>query len=151
MAETFDYTNRVQLNLYKQTLFSNLKVRIRGQEISYLDGVKQHPGQAQLHFDEWRYNVLDWGRRTGKTIGASAEITAELGLPDRKIWIVAPNYELTDRVFEWVYKWVVLDNCFGPGAVVKASKTRDNRYIEMAWGSMVRGKSAEAPDSFLTC
>ena len=145
----FDTTNRVQLNIYKQTLFSNLKVRIKQEEISYLEGLKQHPGQKAVHFGEWRYNVLDWGRRTGKTICAAAEIVAELGLPERKIWIVAPNYELTDRVFEWVYKWVVLDGCFGKGSVVKASKTRDNRYIEMAWGSMVRGKSAEAPDSLV--
>jgi hypothetical protein len=145
----FDYTDPKQLALYKQILFGNLRVRIRGEEITYLDGLKEHPGQRQIHFDPWRYLVLDWGRRTGKTIGVAAEIVAELGLPERKIWIVAPNYELTDRVFEWVYKWVVLDQCFGQGTVRKASKTRDNRYIEMVWGSMVRGKSAEAPDSLV--
>lgn len=122
---------------------------MKDKEITYLEGVKQHPGQKEVHFTDWRYYVCDWGRRTGKTIGAAAEAVEELGLPDRKIWIVAPNYELTDRVFEWVYKWVVLDGCFGKDAVVKASKTRDNRYIEMAWGSMVRGKSAEAPDSLV--
>ena len=157
MVEQFDPTNRVELNLYKQVLFSNLKVRIKNRETTYLEGLlgneelklKGHPGQKDVHFQDWRYNVLDWGRRTGKTICAAAEIVAELGLPERKIWIVAPNYELTDRVFEWVYKWVVLDGCFGPDSVVKASKTRDNRYIEMAWGSMVRGKSAEAPDSLI--
>ena len=145
----FDFTDRKQLTLYKQILFSNLKVRIKKEEISYLDGLAEHPGQKFVHFTDWRYMVLDWGRRTGKTICAAAEIVAELGLPDRKIWIVAPNYELTDRVFEWVYKWVVLDGVLGKENVKKASKSKDMRYIEMVWGSMVRGKSAEAPDSLV--
>lgn len=109
----------------------------------------EHPGQLEVHFADWRYAVLDWGRRTGKTICAAAEVVAELGLPDRRVWIVAPNYELTDRVFEYVYKWIVLDGCFGRDAVVKASKTQSNRYIELKWGSFVKGKSAEAPDSLV--
>jgi len=124
-------------------------VRVGERTITYLDGVIEHPGQTAVHFSEWRYAVLDWGRRTGKTICAAAEGVSELGLPDRRIWIVAPNYELTDRVFEYVYKWVVVDQCFGPNTVKKASKTASNRYIEMVWGSFIRGKSAEAPDSLV--
>jgi len=130
-------------------LFSNQRIRVGEELISYLDGCIKHPGQVDVHFTDWRYVVLDWGRRTGKTICAAAEIVGEVGLPDRRVWIVAPNYELTDRVFEYVYKWIVLDQCFGPGSVVKASKSQTNRYIELAWGSFVKGKSAEAPDSLV--
>jgi len=94
-----------------------------------------------------------WGRRTGKTISAAAEVFAELCRPSARIWIVAPTYELTDRVFEYVYRWAVtdgiLDRILGPGSVIKASKTKDLRYIETAWGSFVKGKSAEAPDSLI--
>jgi hypothetical protein len=155
----FDPTDQEQLKVYKKVLFSKLPITVKQQQLTYLDGVmgdetypedrKPHLGQIGVHFSEWRYCVLDWGRRTGKTICAAATIVEEMGLPNRRIWIVAPNYELTDRVFEYVYKWIVLDQCFGPDAVVKASKTRDNRYIELAWGSFVRGKSAEAPDSLI--
>ena len=138
-----------ELNFYKMMLFERLKVRIGESFIPYTVGLADHPGQKKVHFESWRYGVLDWGRRTGKTIAAAAECVAELGLPDRRIWIVAPNYELTDKVFEYVYRWVVLEECFGPDSVEKASRTRDNRYIQMKWGSFVKGKSGESPDSML--
>ena len=141
--------SRRELNLYKNLLFERLKVRIGDDFVPYTVGLSEHPGQKKIHFEEWLYGVLDWGRRTGKTIGAAAECVSELGLPERRIWIVAPNYELTYKVFEYVYRWVVLEECFGPGSVAKASRTRDNRYIEMAWGSFVKGKSGESPDSML--
>jgi len=140
---------RDKLNVYKRTLFSDIRVRVGARYVEYLYGVDLHPGQGQVHFEDWRYAVLDWGRRTGKTICAAGEATAELGLPDRRIWIVAPNYELTQRVFDYVYRWVVTEGIFGKDAVVKASNTRDRRYIEMAWGSFIQGKSAEAPDSLV--
>lgn len=142
-------TNRDELNVYKRTLFSDIRIRVGERYVEYLYGVNLHPGQGQVHFEDWRYSVLDWGRRTGKTICAAAEAVAELGLSDRRIWIVAPNYELTQRVFDYVYRWVVVEGLFGKDAVVKASNTRDRRYIEMAWGSFIQGKSAEAPDSLV--
>lgn len=154
-----DFRDRAQLNVYKKVLFSKLPITVKDLQYTYLDGVMgddtypterdAHVGQIDVHFKDWRYSVLDWGRRTGKTICAAAEAVAEMGLPNRRIWIVAPNYELTDRVFEYVYKWIVIDGCFGKDSVVKASKTRDNRYIQLAWGSFIRGKSAEAPDSLV--
>jgi hypothetical protein len=142
-------TDRDKLNVYKRTLFSEIRIRVGEKYVEYLYGVNLHPGQGQVHFEDWRYSVLDWGRRTGKTICAAAEAVAELGLEDRRIWIVAPNYELTQRVFDYIYRWVVVEGLFGKDAVVKASNTRDRRYIEMAWGSFIQGKSAEAPDSLV--
>jgi hypothetical protein len=154
-----DYRDRAQLNVYKKVLFSQLPIVVRDQYLTYLDGVmgdetypedrKAHVGQISVHFKDWRYHVLDWGRRTGKTICAAAEVVAEMGLPDRRIWIVAPNYELTDRVFEYVYKWIVIDKVLGEDSVEKASAVQNNRFIKMKWGSFVRGKSAESPDSLV--
>ncbi|MHC4230968.1 MAG: terminase large subunit domain-containing protein, partial [Planctomycetota bacterium] len=106
-----------------------------------------HDGQKQLHFTDWHYFSAPWGARSGKTIAAAAEVAFTMGLPGTRTWVVAPNYELTDRVFEYVYRWLVIDMIFGQGSVLKASKTKDNRYVEMQWGSFVRGKSAENPDS----
>jgi len=139
---------------FKKLLFSKLVVELRpGNEVTYLDGCSKHPGQALIHFGEWMYFVAMWGRRTGKTIAAAAEVVYTLALPATRIWIVAPTYELTDRVFEYVYKWVVLHDVFkhfhGPGSIVKASNTRESRYIETKWGSFVKGKSAESPNSLI--
>jgi hypothetical protein len=137
-------------NALKTAFFSGLKVDIKGKgEVSYLSGVMEHPGQKKLHFDSWRYITLMWGRRTGKTIAAAAEIVWTMSKRNQKIWIVAPNYELTDRVFEYVWKWIVVDECFGPGSIVRSAKTKDNRYIELKWNAVVRGKSAEAPSSLI--
>lgn len=156
-----------QLEKYKAGIFSRLRVK-RGKE-GYVP-YTPHFGQMLIHFPTsawpyddpvtkktythypeapWTYFVAPWGRRSGKTIGAAAEVVAELGLPSTQTWIVAPNYELTDRVFDYVYDWVVRQKVFGDGAVKKASRTKDNRYIEMVWGSWVKGKSADSPDSLV--
>ncbi len=158
-----------QLQAYKTFLFGQMRVEInedtaqrvgieRGPDgrISYLDGVLKHPGQRQIHFpteeEEWRYHVACWGRRAAKTISAAAEATFEMGMRKRRIWIVAPTYKLTDRVFEWVFEWVVRQSLFGPKSVEKAHYTKDRRYIEMkesVGGSFIEGMSGEAPDSCL--
>jgi hypothetical protein len=116
-----------------------------------MDGVKNHRGQQDIHFPErlWNYYVAVWGRRTGKTIAAAMEIVAILGLRRTRSWIVAPTYELTDRVFEYVWRAVVIDKIFGPDSVRKSAKTPNNRYIELKNGSFVKGKSGESPDSLI--
>jgi hypothetical protein len=135
---------------FKKVLFSKLTVDLEpGKSASYLDGVVKHPGQSEIHFTDWSYFVAMWGRRTGKTISAAAEVVATMAQPQARIWIVAPTYELTDRVFEYVYRWLVLDKVLGKDSIVKASKTRELRYIETQWGSFVKGKSGEAPNSLI--
>lgn len=166
-AFTADARDAKQLAAFKAGVFSRIRVR-RGKE--GLVPYTPHYGQMLMHFptieweyedpltgkiirhkpeDEWFYWVNPSGRRSGKTISAAAEVTYELGLPNTQTWIVAPNYELTDRVFEYVYDWVVRQQIYGKGSVVKASKTKDQRYIEMAWGSFAKGKSADSPDSLV--
>lgn len=156
-----------QLAEFKAGVFAKIRVRRgKGEDVPYTP----HYGQMLMHFpeseweyvhpvtnvktihepeDPWIYWVNPSGRRSGKTISASADATFELGLPGTQTWIVAPNYELTDRVFEYVYDWVVRQQIYGAGSVVKSSKTKDQRYIEMAWGSFVKGKSADSPDSLV--
>lgn len=140
---------------FKRFIFSEIRVEINpGEFITYAEGVEQHPGQIQIHFGNWRYYVADWARRVGKTISASAEVLITLAQPNKRIWIVAPNYELTDRVFDYVWKWVVQDRIFeklgfGENCIVAKSKSANRRYIETAWGSFVQGKSADSPDSLV--
>jgi hypothetical protein len=131
-------------------LFASIEIDMGDKgTVTYLEGLLKHPGQKLIHFQDWMYLVLDWGRRTGKTLGAAMEAIWELSKPNRKIWIVAPTYELTDRVFEIVYYHVVTKGCLGKGAVVRSAKSKDARYIQMKWGAVIRGKSADAPASLL--
>ena len=140
---------------WKREVFSRLPVETRlSGNINYLDGVDgkdgRPPNKAQqaLHWLDWRYFVMAEGRRSGKSIGDGAESTAMLGIPNTKTWIVAPTYDLTDRCGrDHVYKWVALDEVYGPGSVKKAVWTTHERYIEMDWGAKLWGKSARHPDS----
>jgi hypothetical protein len=139
-----DSKDPAQLRAFKRFVLEQIKVPVgHGRHRPY----GPHDGQKQLHFTDWHYFSAPWGARSGKTIAAAAEVAFTMGLPGTRTWVVAPNYELTDRVFEYVYRWLVIDMIFGQGSVLKASKTKDNRYVEMQWGSFVRGKSAENPDS----
>ena len=143
-----------QLALFKAAVFSKYVVNVgREKKITYLEGVEQHLGQQLIHFpkpqDYWVHFVAVWGRRTGKTIAAAMEVVAQMGISDSRVWIVAPTYELTDRVFEYVWDALVIQKIYGQDSVVKSAKTPNNRYIQLANGSFVKGKSGESPDSLI--
>ena len=132
-------------NLYRVDLAKKVLVSIRpGQNVSFWDGLQKHPLQQEMLFRDWRYFVAPCGRRSGKTIGAAFWLTEGLSHPDFRQWAVAPDYDSTDRIFEYVYKWVVIDECFGPGSVKKAQFGDQHRFIEMAWGAFLKGKSCES-------
>ena len=136
-----------QGHIIKATMFSKMMQQAKpGVDISYLEGVQQHPAQQKIHFpaegDEWRFLVVSGGQRGGKTITPAAEIVHELSQPNRRIWICAPTYDLCDRMFEYVWEWVVRQGVLGRNIESK-SKTRDNREIRMGWNSWVRCKSTD--------
>jgi len=109
-----------------------------------------HPGQKMIHHRPWTYHVAVWGRRGGKTLGAGAETFVQSTLPDQRIWLVAPTYVLTDKVFRLLYNWYVNEEVFGPDAVKRALyNPTGQRLIELAWGTVIEGKSAESPKSLL--
>lgn len=117
--------------------------------ISYLEGVLEHPGSSQIHFSAWRYYVGNWGRRTGKTLAAAAEVCWEATKPGARVWIIAPTYELTDRVFEYVHRWIVgdrvLDKIAGTNQVKSHSfSEKGQRYIKFKNGGFIRCRSAES-------
>jgi hypothetical protein len=143
-----------QRTVFKAAVFSKFVVNVgRNRKITYLEGVEGHPGQQAIHFpspqERWSNFVAVWGRRTGKTIASSMEGVEQMGVPGSRVWIVGPTYELTDRVFEYMWDALVLQKIYGPDSVVKAAKALNNRYIELSNGSFVRGKSAESPQSLI--
>lgn len=93
-----------------------------------------------------------WGRRSGKTLLMALLAVVELAfkptgnLPFRQIMITAPTADLTARVFNLIWKWVVTDRIFG---VMPIAKSYRERYIIMPWGSRVDGKTTDNPESLL--
>lgn len=109
-----------------------------------------HGGQELIHFRPWRFHVGVWGRRGGKSQAAAVEVIEEASWPGRRIWIAAPTYPLTDKVFRIVYQKIVEEECLGPGTVLKASyDPKGQRFIQLAGGGFIEGKTCENPKGLL--
>ncbi|MFQ5990818.1 MAG: terminase large subunit domain-containing protein [Nitrospiraceae bacterium] len=143
------YGTPEQLREWKAFIFTNWKVEIRPGDVRpYLAGVNRHPGQTALHFGpEWIYFAAPWGRRCGKTIAAAGEVIYTASFPKTRTWIVGPQYETTDRVWQIVWQALVIEEVLGPGSIEKSNWTRDNRFIRTCDGAIIVGKSAESPTS----
>jgi len=108
--------------------------------------------QATVHNSKARFRILAWGTRSGKTYSAAAEaVWAAISYDPEQHrgeegigWIVAPYYELTDKVFRRVYNYFTLNL---PHWVVK--KSEHLKEIKLINGFIIKAKSADNPDSLL--
>ncbi len=128
----------------KNHWFSKMRVRTAQGVVPYVpDEV-----QSEIHFGDWQYFVPRWGRRRGKSLACAAEAIAEAGEDNRRIWIVAPLYDLTHMVWDVVFEEIVINKIFGPDSVKSFSNNRQGlREITLAWGSYIRAKSSESERS----
>lgn len=107
-------------------------------------GYKPHPGQVPIHFSASRFIVCICGRRWGKSYSVAREAEVTLLLPRRRVWIVAPYKDLTDKVFREVWQSLVIER----RTPVRACSERE-RYIFLKNGSELHGKTADNPDSLV--
>lgn len=88
--------------------------------------------------------VVSAGQRSGKSMACAFLVVLELMADRREVLVISPSYSLTDRVFEYVKRW--LSEFFNqPVNYIAKPFPR----IEMPWGSYVEGKSAESPEQIL--
>lgn len=91
------------------------------------------------------------GRRWGKTMASADECVIEFpfspdgNLPIRHTWIVGPEFDVTDPVFEYVWDWAVDKRCINGVKPVK--KSARERYIEFPWKSRLSCLTTRNPDS----
>jgi len=80
-----------------------------------------------------------WGRRAGKTLLAAYEAAFCLLQDGKRVWIVAPDHELTGRVWDEVTRILCDDLGFEP------TTRRDTppRRLAFPWRSVCEGKSTE--------
>ncbi len=119
-------------------------------------GYKPHEGQLQMHNppngeydykenpDGVRFTVACCGRRWGKSKSASLEAQIVLCQPNKRVWIVAPNYETSDKIFREIWADMVIKQ-----KMPTKRASQNDQYIEFEWGSFVSGKSAEHPNSLI--
>ena len=66
-----------------------------------------HAGHLEVLDDDGRFKVIAAGRRFGKTLLTSLIALAVLMQLNRRVWIVAPDYSLTEEVFRELYHILV--------------------------------------------
>lgn len=109
-----------------------------------------HSGHLTVINDPARFKVLACGRRWGKTLLTALVALAVLMQPRRRVWIVAPDYSLCEKVFRELHNILVVQlklikpNKPGGG---KARNQKGEYYLETPWGSVLEAKSLENPDA----
>lgn len=109
-----------------------------------------HSGHLEVINDAAKYKVLACGRRWGKTLLTSLIALAVLMQINRRVWIVAPDYGLAEKVFRELYSILVTQlKLIQPGknGQGRARFQKGDYYLETPWGSVLEAKSMERPDS----
>ena len=90
-------------------------------------GYEPHKGQIKLHYPDrkHRFTVAVCGRRFGKSLSSAMEAVYTITQPNKRIWVVAPTYELSNKVFREVYKKLIIEMGWKP----KRYSERD-QYLE---------------------
>lgn len=103
-----------------------------------------HPAQREILLNLKRFSVICAGRRFGKSILTSYLALKEGLLNNRKIWIVAPTYDLAKRSFDYLTKWT--SNYFPANSFKINFSTLS---IDCPHNSKIVFKSAENPTSLI--
>lgn len=108
-------------------------------------GFHPHVGQQQVLDVDSRMKVLCCGTRWGKSNLAAYIAVRELMKTNKRIWVVAPTYDLGNKIFTYIEKFIVTGfPTLHPG-IVKRPFPR----IETPWGSWIEVKSGENPAGLL--
>ena len=118
-----------------------------------------HPGQLLLHNppkgeynykynpDGARFIVACCGRRFGKSYSAAREAEVVATQPNKVVWIVAPSYNTSEKIFRIVYDELVVQKGFKP-----SHYSHKEQILKFDWAggqSIVCGKSAEHPSGLI--
>lgn len=101
--------------------------------------------QKEIIACESREVTIAAGRRFGKSAICAYMCLRELLKKDKKIWIVAPTYDLTNKVFDYLVQWYLKAIPDGGAGI----SYRPFPKIKTGWGSSVTCRSTENPTGLL--
>lgn len=106
-----------------------------------------HEKQQLMHDSTARFRTLVCGRRWGKSLSVAMEICAAMASKaDQRGWVVAPDYELSTKIFREIY-WSF--HKYLPSLIKDSSMSKGSMHLELKNGSVVFGKSADNPVSLI--
>lgn len=116
---------------------------INDQKLQELIKWHPHPNQQKILDCESRDIAICAGRRFGKSAICAYIALKTLLEPDKRIWIVAPTYDLTQKVWSYIQQWYLL--------LKPKAKFQNRPYpkLKTSWGSWIEGRSAETPSGLL--
>ena len=103
-----------------------------------------HAKQREILMNLERFTVVDTGKRFGKSILCAYLALRELWQPYHTVWLAAPNYELTSRVWDYLMIWV--DKYFE--GIFETDK-QHHTIMNKTTRAKLSAKSCEAPESLL--
>jgi len=124
-----------------------IKEKISDKKLQEMLEWTPHPSQKEVIEDGGKKKVLACGRRWGKTTLCAYEAAKTLLAPNAIVWVVAPSYELTKRVYDEAAKF--LAKIFPPQEGEFVARTRPTPNITTNWGSKLECKSTDNPISLL--
>lgn len=131
-------------------MIEKIKTKDFEKNLDALTGYVPNSWQKQVREDDYRFKVFAVGRRGGKTLYCVRDsrdgIITDLVLPNQYVWIVAPNYDLTQRVWNDLYRLAVSKF---KDIIKRVNNTKGNYRIETKFGTVIEAKSAEDPEKLV--
>lgn len=120
-------------------------MKISDEKLQEIIGFHPFKEQEEILNCEARNITIVAGRRFGKSALCAYIALKELFRPNRKIWIVAPSYDLTQKVFTYLIQWYMKVNPDGADGITN----RPFPKIHTVWGSVLECRSTENPTGLL--
>lgn len=95
-----------------------------------------HSGQIPVIESSARETVICAGRRFGKSAVCGYIVLRELLKPNKRVWIVAPTYDLTKKVFDYVIQFLAK----AAPSQLNNIKSKPYPSIRTDWGSWLECK-----------
>lgn len=116
-----------------------------------LVGYEPHPHQLLYHNSQARFRVPVCGRRFGKSTMAGHDIGPDLFMPNKRIWIVGPTYDLGEKEFRVVWDDLLVRMKMGRDKAIKRAynKRSGTMFIKFPWNTEIEVRSADHPENLV--
>jgi hypothetical protein len=114
-------------------------------------GYDPFPKQKLFHNSSARFRVPVCGRRFGKSTMAGRDVQPDLLIPDRRMWIVGPTYDLAEKEFRVIWDDMIIGLGLGRDKRVKRAynKRSGEMYLEFPWHTRIECRSADHPENLV--